>query len=128
EHPDGRLGFVLDGDVVRRQRSPADIVVAIAPIDPGRRPLLARNPEPAGLVVHPAPVVIGDPAPVRLGIVGVPEPTPFIGVNPMAGFVRTPIARAAAWYPYLAPARVTAPGAIRRERFLEFSRDLRLRL
>ena len=127
EHPDRRLGFVLDLDVIRRQGRPADIVVAVTPVDPSRRPFVAGNPEPAALVVHPAAVVIGDPAPIRLGIVGVPEPAPFLGVNPMTGLVRAPIALPAARHPHLSPAPVAAPRSIRRKRLLEFHRNLRLR-
>ena len=60
----------------RRQRRPADVVVAVPPRDPSRPPLIIRHPAPADvLYIHPPPVVIDDarkllvthPRPARIG-------------------------------------------------------------
>lgn len=73
-----------------RQRRPADIILARAPGDPGRRPLIARHPDPAdGLQPHPAPVMISRPA-ERL--VGNPGPA-SIAINPATFGVGAPVAR-----------------------------------
>ncbi len=47
-----------------RQRRPADVATATAPVDPGRRPHRPGNPNPAVIRVHrPTAVVKGGPAP-----------------------------------------------------------------
>src|SRR6266513_439739 len=75
----------------RRQRRPADIILARTPRDPGRRPFFSRHPNPADAAqFHPTAVVIGRP-PKRF--VRDPRPT-GIAVNPVAFRVRPPIARA----------------------------------
>ena len=71
-----------------RQRRPADVVTALAPRNPRRRPLIPRDPNPADSAqTSPAPIVIrspaewflGNPGPARIGInpatVGVGPPT-----------------------------------------------------
>ena len=80
----------------RRQRRPANIIIARSPRDPRRRPLVSRHPNPADPAQpSPAPVVISrpterffrNPGPACVGIsplsVGVGAP-PIVG-----GFVRT---------------------------------------
>ena len=125
EHPIGRVVVVLFNDLVGRQRRPADIIAAVAPIDPGRSPFIVRNPEPAErTVVRPAAVVEDHPAPIFFCRIGDPIPAPFVGVDPMAVLVRPPIRRQFVRHPDLAPARAARPMAIRLERFLEFGRDL----
>ena len=108
-------------------RRPADGVVAITPVDPGRRPFVARHPEPAEAAVEgPAAVVIGHPAPIRFLVVGNPVPAPLVGKDPVADFVGTPVARQAGRHPDFAEARMPAPFAVLFERVLEFGRDLRI--
>ena len=72
-------------------RRPAIIVVAVAPADPGRRPVVPRDPHPAiAITEEPTAVVKGRPAP---GIIGIPGPA-LIGIDPMAiGGIRFKIGR-----------------------------------
>ena len=103
--------------IVRRHWRPADIVAAIAPVDPGRRPFVARHPKPAGAaVVRPAAVVIDHPAPVILGIVGNPVPAPVVRIDPMAVFVGPPVRRHAVRHPDFAVTCMADPMAIGVER------------
>ncbi len=75
----------------RGQRRPADVIVALAPRNPGRRPFIARNPDPADSTqTRPAPVMIGRPAEWLFR-----NPSPAgVGVNPATVRVRTPTPRA----------------------------------
>ena len=74
----------------RRQGRPAHVVIARAPGNPGGRPFIAGNPDPADAAqAGPAPVVIGGPAKRFLRD---PGPT-GIGVNPAAKGIGTPVAR-----------------------------------
>ena len=73
----------------RRQRCPADVIVALAPRNPRRRPLIARNPNPTDSPqTRPSAVVISRPAkrffrnPSATGV----------GVNPATVRVRSPTA------------------------------------
>ena len=65
----------------RRQRSPTDIVITLAPGNPGRRPFVARHPDPADITqARPTSVVIRRPT-ERL----FRNPSPAdVGVNPVA--------------------------------------------
>src|SRR5205823_4626080 len=73
--------------VRRRQRSPADVVVARLPVDPGRSPLVTRDPFPAVVgVVVPAAVVISRPAERLVGDPGPAE----VGPHPVAVLIRVP--------------------------------------
>ena len=83
EDPVGGIIVVFVDQLIRRQRRPADIIVAAAPIDPGRAPFVARNPEPAEPpVMRPATIVKGHPTPVGLFLVGDPVPAPLFGIDP----------------------------------------------
>ena len=65
------------------ERAPADVVVILAPANPGGRPLVAGNPDPAALAaLRPASVVIASPA-ERL--VGSPHPAGVAGIPAAAG-------------------------------------------
>ena len=90
------IGPIVDAGALiesrfRRQRRPADVIVAFAPGNPGRRPLITRNPNPADSAqARPAAVVIRGPAEWLLG-----DPSPAgVGVNPATVRVRTPTSRA----------------------------------
>ena len=74
----------------RRQRSPTDIVITLAPGNPRWRPFIARHPDPADIAqARPTSVVIRRPT-ERL----FRDPSPAdVGVNPVAIGVRTPGAR-----------------------------------
>ncbi len=62
----------IAGTRLGRQRRPAHAVGALPPGHPARRPLAARHPDPAEAGdLHPAAVVVGDPA---KGLVGLPGP------------------------------------------------------
>jgi hypothetical protein len=72
-----------------RQRRPADVILARSPRNPGRRPFIARHPDPADATQpQPATVVVSRP-PERL--LGNPGPT-GVAINPAAFGVRPPIA------------------------------------
>src|SRR6185369_9296296 len=73
----------------RRQRSPADVILARPPRDPGRRPFVTRHPDPADAAqLHPATVVISRPAKFL-----VRDPGPAgVAVGPAAFSVGPPIA------------------------------------
>ncbi|MEN3370133.1 MAG: hypothetical protein V7609_2276 [Verrucomicrobiota bacterium] len=97
----------------RRQGRPADIVFARAPGNPGRRPFVARHPNPADAAEsQPASVVISRPA---KGLVRNPGPT-GIGISPMAIRVRSP-ARffGLARLPDVTVVRRFSPGTVRLE-------------
>src|SRR5882672_1556382 len=71
ENPVSRRFAIVRDHLVRRQCGPANDIVVIAapPLDPGRPPLLAGDPRPLHLVVvDPAAIVVGHPAPARFGI------------------------------------------------------------
>jgi hypothetical protein len=94
-----------------------------------RDPFGARYPNPAELRgEHPATVMEGYPAPILLIVRRDPVPAPFLGVAPLSVGVGAPVARAIRRKPYLAPARMPLPCAVRIERGLEIdcgSRSLR---
>jgi hypothetical protein len=72
-----------------RQRGPADIILARSPRDPGRRPFIARHPDPANATQpQPATVVVSRP-PKRL--LGNPRPA-GVAINPAAFGIGPPIA------------------------------------
>lgn len=75
---------------LRRQRRPADVIVALSPGNPGRRPFITRHPNPADAAQpRPASVVIGGPTKPLFG-----NPGPAgIGVNPAPVCVRSPVSR-----------------------------------
>src|SRR5205823_13764971 len=61
----------------RRQRRPADVILARSPRDPGRRPFVTRHPnptdapqpDPASIVIRgPAEWLVRHPGPARVGI------------------------------------------------------------
>ena len=116
-HPVVRLLVVGVDQIVRRQRRPADVVAAIAPVDPGRRPFVARHPEPAdGAVEGPAAVVIDHPAPVVLVLVGDPVPAPVVGEDPVAVLIRLPVGWHAIRHPDLTVRCMADPMAVSLER------------
>jgi hypothetical protein len=122
----------------RRQRSPADIILARPPRDPGRRPFLTRHPDPAdAFQANPAPIMVGGPA---KRLVGDPGPS-RVAVSPAAFGVGPPIAGplCLAWLPDI-PVFVCLPpiamvlellvkhsvgrrGALRRAAFLALLND-----
>lgn len=126
KNPIRRIVVVFVDHVIGRQRRPADVVAAATPIDPGRRPFLASNPDPAEVTVeYPAAVVIGDPAPILFPAVRNPVPAPFVRVDPVAEFVGTPAGRTIIGHPDFAPARVMHPMAVGVEGNTEIGGNLR---
>jgi len=124
--PVGGLDLVGVDQFVRGKRGPAGVVVAIAPVDPGRSPFIARHPEPAECTLEcPTAIVKGDPAPIGFDIVGNPVPAPFIRINPVPVLIRTPVRRHAPGHPDLAKSRMRAPLAVLFERDLGVLRNLR---
>ena len=98
----------------RWERSPADIVGAFAPRNPGRRPFVAGNPNPAYVAeAGPASVMIGGPTKRFLGN---PRPT-GVSVNPAPLGIRMPIAGrfCLARLPDVSVIRCLAPVAVRFE-------------
>ena len=74
----------------RRQRRPTDVIVALTPGNPRRRPFVAGHPDPANVAqAGPASVMICGPT---KRLVRNPGPT-GIGVNPPAVGVGTPVSR-----------------------------------
>ena len=89
------IGPIVDAGALiesrfRRQGRPADVIVALPPGNPGRCPLITRNPNPANSAqARPTSVVIGGPTEWLLG-----NPRAAgIGVNPATVGVRTPTPR-----------------------------------
>jgi hypothetical protein len=77
---------------------------------------------------RPATVMEDHPAPILLIVRRDPVPALFLGVAPLSVGVGAPVARAIRRKPYLAPARMPLPCAVRIERGLEIdcgSRSLR---
>ncbi len=98
----------------RRQRRPADMLIARAPRNPGRRPFVARDPNPTDIAqARPTSVVIGSPA---KRLIGNPGPT-GLRVSPAAVGIGAPIARLlrGAWLPDITVIRALPPRAIRFE-------------
>src|SRR5216683_5642429 len=99
------LRIILDHDIVGGQRRPADILVATAPIDPCGTPFVPRNPYPTVIGVEiPPTVVVRDPAPIGFLGVGYPVPAIVVRIDPMAGYIWTPVARDISWCPDVAEA------------------------
>ena len=121
----GVRGFVVLVDrLVGRQRRPADEIVALPPVDPGRAPFLARNPDPAEPAIErPAAIVIGDPAEILFRI---PIPAPLVGIGPVPHAVGLPVGRHLVRNPHFAPARVLNPLAVSVERRAKIDRVLRV--
>ncbi len=96
----------------RRQRRPADVILARSPRDPGRRPFIAGHPDPADTAQpHPSTVMIGGPTEWLLR-----HPGPAgIGIDPAAICVGPPTARCLglARLPDIAVVRCFPPGSIR---------------
>ncbi len=70
-----------------REWCPADMVTAVAPGNPRRSPLAARNPKPAVAGdLHPAPIMVTSPT---KRLIGVPSPT-LIGADPASIQIRPP--------------------------------------
>jgi hypothetical protein len=68
--PIARIHFIGLDQVVRRQRRPPRVLIAVTPIDPSRRPFVSRDPKPAGPTLeNPAPVVKDDPAPIGFDVI-----------------------------------------------------------
>src|SRR6185312_2233109 len=98
------------------QRSPADVVVAFLPGDPGRSPVVAGNPGPADLrVLIPAAVVVGRPS-IRL--VGEPGPT-LVAPDPVTGLIAAPARGHVARRPDPPVARALDPVAVGGETVVE---------
>ena len=113
-------GTDLDADLeaiaFRTQRSPADIIVAAAPGDPGRSPCGTRNPAPAEpVVVVPAAIMIDGPGE---GLVGGEIPAIVGKIQPAASRVGRPTGIDPAGAPHIAVLRVAHPDAVRLE-FIE---------
>jgi hypothetical protein len=80
---------LLRGDVCFGwKRSPANVFITFPPGDPGRSPLIAGDPAPAGpSEIDPSAIVVGCPA---KALVGVPVPA-AICPNPVSVSVRSPV-------------------------------------
>ena len=77
-----------DTPTFRGKRRPAAIIFRVAPRNPGRRPFMARYPDPSFAIdKNPAPIMIGCPAET---LVGVPIPSP-VSIVPMAIRVGMPV-------------------------------------
>jgi hypothetical protein len=101
---------------IRRQGSPADVVVRLLPGDPGRRPIIAGDPLPTVVgVVIPATIVVGRPA---VGLVRDPGPA-VLGPHPAPVLIGAPGARHVARRPDPAVPRPFDPVAIRGEVVVE---------
>src|SRR5262249_11813369 len=97
--------------------------MAAAPLDPGWAPFVPGHPNPCEIVVpHPATVVIGDPTPLSLGIIGRPIPTVVVGIDPVPNGIRSPIAVDIRRQPDFAPALMSIEPAVRLKRGAEFGR------
>jgi hypothetical protein len=115
---------ICEDQVVRWQRRPADIIVALivalTPIDPSRTPVVVRDPDPAESIVgDPTSIMVRYPAPFGLGIVGDPVPAVVVRIDPMSDRVGPPIARDTRWGPDRAPTLVRVPSAVRLQRLAE---------
>ena len=100
----------------RRQRRPADVVVAVSPRNPARPPLVIRLPDPAHVHhIDPAPVVIDD---ARKLLVAHPRPA-RIGESPVAIRVRHPVGIHVRRPPAEAVARDLDPLAVGQQRVVE---------
>src|SRR6185369_10960300 len=101
----------------RTDRRPADVIVAVTPAYPGRRPDASGQPDPSvNRIEKPAPVVIRRPA-ERL--VGNPQPFAVVGPDPVSERVWSPADGAMVRIPDPAELRVVHPAAIRRQRQVE---------
>jgi hypothetical protein len=124
--PIARIHFIGLDQVVRRQRRPPRVLIAVTPIDPSRRPFVSRDPKPAGPTLeNPTPVVKDDPAPIGFDVIRHPIPAPFVGVDPMSILVRAPVGRYAARHPDVAETGILTPGAVLLERDLGIFGNLR---
>src|SRR5436305_2843452 len=100
----------------RGQGSPADVVVAFLPGDPGRTPVVAGHPGPTDLgVLIPAAVMVGGPA---VGLVGEPGP-PLVAPHPVSGLIGAPARGDRARRPDPAVARALDPVPVRRQAVVE---------
>lgn len=116
-----RILAILDNNFVRRQRRPADIFRAPAPVDPCRTPFISPHPDPAEVTIEdPATIMISNPAPIVFISIGDPIPAPLVGINPMPIEVGAPIAGHSVRNPNLAPAWMLLPPSIRFQDFAEF--------
>ena len=105
------------GVAPRRERRPADVVVAFAPAHPRRSPYAARHPHPSVVRIHePATVVVGGPA---KGLVGNPQPAAVVGPNPAANRVGLPVGRSGRGVPSPTEVGVVHPRALRGQRGVE---------
>ena len=117
----GRVHPCADADLrlpvgARRQRRPADIVIAFPPGNPRRTPLVIRLPAPAHRFDgKPAPVVIND---ARKLLVAHPRPA-RVGESPVAIRVRNPAALDIRGVPAVAVAFHLDPLAVGQERVIE---------
>jgi hypothetical protein len=73
-----------DGTVVPAERTPADIIISIIPMDPGRSPMIGGDPVPAQsqppvpspvMISAPTPRLVRDPVPAAAGV---PDPSAII--------------------------------------------------
>src|SRR5882757_1815300 len=88
---------------------------------PSLPPCVTGDPAPTEIdVPNPSPVMIGDPTPLLLLLVGVPVPAVIVGIDPMPYGVGSPFAIDARGKPHLAPPGVLTEFAIRLERKTEF--------
>lgn len=94
-------------------RSPADVIIAVAPDHPGRSPFGSRNPHPANAwVIVPTAVVIAGPCP---WLITLPIPT-GVAVVPITNRVRFPARRDFRWMPAAAVVADLNPRAVRGQR------------
>jgi hypothetical protein len=129
EAPVCRLILHFDDHLVGWFGRPSDVLIAVAPVDPCRPPDVVRNPEPAVIsLAIPPSIVIGDPTPIGLLIIGDPVPAVVIGVDPVTDRIGTPVTRPTGRDPHVAEAPVVAPAAIGFERDTEVGSDRHVRL
>ena len=96
----------------RRQRRPADVILARSPRDPGRRPFVTRHPNPADAPQpDPTSIMIRGPAE---WLVRHPGPA-CVGINPATICVGSPTASSLgfAWLPDITVVRRFPPRAVR---------------
>src|SRR5262245_30370361 len=121
-----RAGLHKTRPVRRAAGGPADVIIAVTPVHPGRCPFIAWNPKPPNPRLKcPTPVVIDNPTPIGLDVVGDPIPAPFIGVDPLSVLIWTPLGRHPVRHPDFAEAWMRAPAAVLLEGDLSVLRNLR---
>jgi len=102
-------GVRSHGSATRRTRRPSDITATLAPANPGRFPLGARNPAPSIIrIINPSTIVIARPCP---RFITLPIPA-TVGPNPSAVAVWPPFSADASRVPASSVSAEFHPGAI----------------